>query len=182
MASRTDYHNPLHLPLDNQTYWITASTLGHARILDDPAKVIWRETLKEFAESDGARLYGWVVLEDHYHLLLWLRVANGLTTFVKGLHGRSSRAINMEHGVTGRRIWYQYWDRCIRGEIDFYTRLNYLHHNPVKHGYVDTAREYHFSSYHYFERKYGADFLGQLWEKYPIIDFTPEEGDSSSSE
>jgi putative transposase len=180
MILNPESHNPLPLHLDDRTYWISASTLGHARILDDPAKTIWRDTLKELASRDGARLYAWVVLEDHYHLLLWLRFGEDLPAFIHGLHGRSSRSINKEHGITGRRVWYQYWDRCIRDERDFFTRLNYLYHNPVKHGYVKTPEDYPFSSYLYFQKKYGMEWLRDLWERYPVVDFTPEEGDSSS--
>jgi len=173
----THPHSPTHLRLDGQVYWLSASTLNHAPLLDDTAKEIWRDTLKELATGDGIRLYAWVVPDTHYHLLVRLDRGDALPGFVQSLNGRSSRAINLAADTMGRKIWYQYWDRCIRGESDFYTRLNYLHHNPVKHGYVAKAEDYAFSSIHYFKRKYGVDWLHSLWERYPVVDFTPEEGD-----
>jgi putative transposase len=45
-----------------------------------------------------------------------------------------------------------YWDRCISLERSYWARLNYINHNPVKHGYVTDARAYPFGSY-YFESR-----------------------------
>ena len=36
-----------------------------------------------------------------------------------------------------RAIWQsRYWEHLIRDEYDYETHVNYIHYNPVKHGYV----------------------------------------------
>lgn len=44
-------------------------------------------------------------------------------------------------------MWWNYWDTCITSERSYYTRLNYIHFNPVKHGIVTQTEDYPFSSH-----------------------------------
>ncbi len=74
--------------------------------------------------------------------------------------------------MPGRQIWWNYWVRCICGGKDFYIRFNYIHHNPVKHGYVTVNREYQFSSYNYYKDKLGNEFMQNAEHCYPVIDVT----------
>jgi|GEM_PF-2985805 len=70
-------------------------------------------------------------------------------------------------------VWYQYVDRVIRSEEDYYRHLNYIHQNPVKHGYVNKISGYEFSSIHRFIREEGKDWVVGCFESYPIVDFEP---------
>ena len=75
----------------------------------------------------------------------------------------------------GRRIWYQYWDHCIRNEKDFFLHFNYEHHNPVKHGYVKSQKEvltYKFCGYEKWIDKKGDEWMSDCFARYPIRDFT----------
>ncbi len=48
-----------------------------------------------------------------------------------------------------RRIWQRrFWEHFIRDERDFESHVDYIHHNPVKHGHVRTVGEWPFSSFH----------------------------------
>jgi putative transposase len=42
----------------------------------------------------------------------------------------------------GRRIWFQFWDTCIRTEAGWFARLHYVMDNPVKHGLVKLPDEW----------------------------------------
>ena len=61
---------------------------------------------------------------------------------------------------------------CIRTEADYWTRFNYIHHNPVKHGYVEQMEDWPFSSYRYYFENQGEEWLMDAFRQYPIIDFT----------
>ena len=54
---------------------------------------------------------------------------------------------NDEDRTPGRQVWYSYWDRCLWTEGDFWSRINYIHRNPVKHGHVATPEEWPHSSW-----------------------------------
>lgn len=70
-------------------------------------------------------------------------------------------------------IWYQYTDHVIRDDKDYFQHLNYLHQNPVKHGYIKKISDYEFSSIHQFLREKGEEWLVDCFREYPIIDFQP---------
>jgi len=170
---------PPHIYIAGATYFITGSTVHKRRLFKtDGHKALLRGILKETAQRHDIRLYAWVLLDDHYHLLL--KVGDderALSKFIKGFHGASAVRLNKLDGASGRQVWYQYWDRFPRDEADFWTYFNYIHQNPVKHGYVQklddvhqTLSQYPFSSYRYYLRKYGEAFLTDIWQCYPVID------------
>ena len=58
-----------------------------------------------------------------------------------------ARQFNQEDGTPGRQVWYSYWDRCLWTEGDFWSRINYIHRNPVEAGIVADCAEYPWSSH-----------------------------------
>lgn len=53
-----------------------------------------------------------------------------------------------------RSIWQKrFWEHLIRDPLDFEHHVNYIHYNPVKHGYVTHPIDWPFSSIHRFIRK-----------------------------
>ena len=46
-------------------------------------------------------------------------------------------------------IWQRrYWDHAIRNETDLARHVDYIHYNPVKHGYVTQVCDWPYSSFH----------------------------------
>jgi putative transposase len=166
------HHHPPHIFLDNTWYIITAATLNHTRFLaSDRAKIWLRDKLKDLIQEFNIVLRAWVILNDHYHILIKMKRGKDLSTFFGQLHGSSSRQINLWDQVTGRQVWHNYWDTCIRSEADMWTHFNYIHQNPIKHGYVRELVDWPFSSYHYYLRVKGEEWLADCWERYPVIDY-----------
>ena len=179
--------------MDNACYFITSCTADRAKLLNtDTKRIVVKEVLKKAIQQFGVRLYAWVILCDHYHLLLKTSEAAPIHRFIKKLHGESAIRLNQSDGVTGRKVWYQYWDRFPRDERDFWAYFNYIHLNPIKHGYVDVSEgalvadgkiititssqtgdlgqslaQYEYSSYHYYLREYGEGFVADSWLRYP---------------
>jgi len=97
-----------------------------------------------------------------------------LSNFIREINKNSARTINKIDNQLGRKVWHQYWDRFIRSEVDFYRHFNYIHHNPVKHGYVkniDELREYKYSSYRSCWDKFGEETINDIWRNNPIADY-----------
>ncbi|MDQ7779301.1 MAG: hypothetical protein RDV41_06280 [Planctomycetota bacterium] len=49
--------------------------------------------------------------------------------------------------------------------------MNYLHQNPVKHGYVDRMDVWSWSSVHEYLRDHDDVWVAKLIEKYPPMDY-----------
>lgn len=43
---------------------------------------------------------------------------------------------------------YNYWDKCITFDKSYFTRLNYIWYNPVKHGYVTSPEQWFWGSFY----------------------------------
>lgn len=63
-------------------------------------------------------------------------------------------------------VWQQrFWEHALRDEKDFAQHVEYIHYNPVKHGYVDAPEQWPFSSFHRYVQAgiyppdWGADVM-----------------------
>lgn len=108
-------------------------------------------------EKHPARIDAIVVLPDHLHCLWtlppgdtdfstrWNLIKGG---FSRGIDKRerisASRAKRGERGIWQRR----FWEHLIRDETDFQRHMDYIHWNPVKHGWVRAVADWPYSSFH----------------------------------
>ncbi len=171
-------HRPLHIYIDDAWYFITGSTINRAKFfISDEHLHLWREVFLATAEELSVTVCAWVVLSSHYHALLKFQHGRDLSKFVQRLHGRTSHKVNVLDNLQGRKIWYSYWDTCIRGETDFWTRFNYIHYNPVKHGYVHNPEDWEYSSYRFYLQEEGDEWLAKCWLNYPAKDLLQEDNE-----
>ena len=54
------------------------------------------------------------------------------------------RVARRERGIWQRR----FWEHPVRDETDLQRHVDYIHFNPVKHGYVAAVRDWPYSSFH----------------------------------
>jgi len=190
--------HPPHIYRCNAVYFITASTFNNEPVLAmDTHKRLFRDLLKEAVQQHPIRLYAWAVLRDHYHLLLLVKEGGDIGRFIRSVNGSTSRRLNQLDGCQGRRVWRNYWDRFPRDEGDFWRFFNYIHIQPIKHSEVALAgreaggfpieaglpvlldygldihtvlRRYEFSSYPFYLRRYGEEWLTDIWTRYPVSD------------
>ena len=64
---------------------------------------------------------------------------------------------NLEEGFQGRTVWHRCADRGIRSESHYWATINYIHNNPVHHGYVERWTDWPFSSAGDFIEQIGRD-------------------------
>ena len=147
-------------------HFISAST--HRRepwLGPEGAKACLCQEMGAQARHLGVVLSAWVLLDDHYHVLIAAEDGEAIPRWVREVHSRTSRWRNSRDGTPGQRNWYQYWDRLMRSEGDFWSRVNYIHFNPVKHGYVDGPEDYRWSSIR--EYQHSDDEALELLGRFP---------------
>ena len=166
-------HHPPHIYLDDTWYFITSSIYQRHRLLQSvEAKELVRDQLSELAREFKLQLAAWVILDNHYHILAKSHIGKELSRFIGRLHGRVSHDLNDRDNAHGRQVWHNFWDTCIRSDADYWIRFNYIHHNPVKHGYTRQMSDWVFSSYRFHLERKGVEWMMETFEKYPIVDFT----------
>jgi putative transposase len=163
-------HAPPHPYRGPGWYCITAANYEHAPIMMSPQRLTAFEDqlLGELVDA-GAEIGAWVVLMNHYHFLVGVASIEVISAALQHLHGSTSRAWNVEDDLTGqRKVWYRFRDQYMRDECQYYHALNYIHYNPVKHGYVDTPYDWPWSSVHLYRDSYGKAWLREQWVGYPV--------------
>jgi putative transposase len=175
--SYKEYYPP-HIYQDETIYFITARTIDRIKFFNTKIKKeILVKCLAETIINYKIKIYAYVILSNHYHLLIKIQNKFWLPKFIKSFHGKSAILINKTENISARKIWINYFDRCIRSKKDFWTRFNYIHNNPIKHGYIknpESLNQYRFSSYNQWIKKNGAEWMASCFTQYPVIDFTCE--------
>ena len=161
------HHAPEHRLGERGAYMVTCGTLHKKQMLNSTERLdAFLDLLFQYAGKFGWRLQAWAVLSNHYH---WVGLspetaddALSLKTMTARLHERSTKRLNSEDGVKGRRVWFNYWDTHITYPASYYARLKYVHDNPVHHGVVENAVNYRWCSRAWLEENASAAFVRQL--------------------
>lgn len=164
-------HSPPHPVQDCEFYLITATCYEHkCRINTEVRRQKILNQLFEVFVAEGMEILAWVILPNHYHLLVRGVNFNQLSSLFRSIHGLIARQWNLEDNVTGK-LWCSYSDRAIRSERHYYTTLNYIHYNPVKHGWAESPYNWSESSVHWYLEYYGRDWLRSCWVEHPVRDY-----------
>ncbi len=148
---------------------ITSACRNHAHILTTPTRLgEWEDKLRQLvAGIDDADMRAWVILPNHYHLLLKVDLAR-LKVKIGRLHNGVATQWNREDETAGRSVWFRFSDRVIRSERHYYAAINYIHYNPVKHGLVRKSADWPWSSIHHYLQTMGHDEVKRIWDAYPV--------------
>jgi putative transposase len=166
-------HSPPHFNSESPTrFHLSGACYEHRSIIGHSYERMlnFSVQLLSFFEENADEVYAWCVLPNHWHALVLSVDLKTLTKSLGQLHGRTSFQWNREQELQGRQCWSKCADRRIRSESHFYAACNYIHNNPVKHGYVKMWTEWEFSSARSFVEALGRDKCLELWEQYPVLD------------
>ena len=118
-----------------------------------------RDAIKQVKQRHPFEIDAMVVLPDHLHAI-WTLPHNDADFSTRWglIKAAFSRSIKLEERISSSRqakgergIWQRrFWEHLIRNDDDFECHVNYIHYNPVKHGYVQAPSEWQWSSIHRF--------------------------------
>ncbi|MEO8514416.1 MAG: transposase [Ignavibacteria bacterium] len=164
-------HNPPHLFRENTKYFITGSIYGKKKLLrSKESKYKLLEYIFKSADNFKWKLEDWVILENHYHLMLESpENPETLADMMGNVHRYSAIWINknVEFCKDNNKIWHNYWDKCLTYERSYFTRLNYIWYNPLKHMLIEDPKDWEFGSY-YYRYKSEKDYLEKINKSYPF--------------
>ena len=121
-----------------------------------------RHSIRKVKQAHPFDIVAMVVLPDHLHAvwkmpdgdndypLRWSLIKAGFSRVLdKTEHISKARRRKRERGIWQRR----YWEHQLRSDTDLVRHVDYIHINPVKHGYVNAPAEWPYTSLHrYIQR------------------------------
>ena len=134
-----------------QSHFVTFSCYHRLPLLaqmnmQDAFLVALEQSRKRFA----MRVYGYVVMPEHVHLLVSEPAGTTLSRFIQMLKTKVSiEAKERGEREVGKMPYWQarYFDHSVRNEEGFVTQLRYIHRNPVKRGLCAKPEDWPWSSF-----------------------------------
>jgi putative transposase len=168
------WHSPPHRPnFGHLRFLISAACYEHHHYIGENLERIdafSRDLLAVFA-AHASQTFAWCVLPNHYHALVEAPDIKGFLHELGQLHGRTSHAWNGVDNTRGRKVFFRAVERAMRSDRHFWATLNYVHHNPVRHGYVEQWTDWRWSSASQYLAQTGVEEAKRIWQDYPIQDY-----------
>jgi REP element-mobilizing transposase RayT len=134
---------------------------GGAIFQGDSDRKVFLDTLAEGCEKTGWRLHAYVLMANHYHLLVETPEGN-LVVGMKWLQGTYTQRYNARHEVFGHLFQGRYKALIVDGSADEYFQVvsTYIHLNPARAGLIRIGEQslsvYRWSSYPSYLRRTAA--------------------------
>ena len=154
------------------SFFFTAVTEGRRPLFHDEANVnVLREAFRAVKAKRPFNLDAAVIMPDHLHCIWTLPPGDGgfstrwrliKTWFTKHCAAElrtppNAARLNKEE----QAIWqHRFWEHVLRDETDYARHIEYIHYNPVKHGYVSSPLDWPHSSFKQYVKAgiYAADW------------------------
>ena len=142
------------------TYFFTVNTKQRIKVLTNaPFYLALKNALRQVNAQHSFTIDAFVLLPDHLHCIWTLPPSDARYALrwnlIKRLVSQATRhlvQIPTSRSYQQRRelgLWQRrFWEHQIRDEQDLVKHVEYIHWNPVKHGYVARVRDWPHSSFH----------------------------------
>ena len=148
-----------------QPHFLTCTVLHWLPIFTRKESVqVIIECLKFLQEKDGLKLYAYVILENHLHMVVQSDdLERSMKSFkqytarelLKLLKKENAKTIleqlqfykKSHHKATDYQVWEEgYQPKLMQTDNMMISKIKYIHENPVKRGYVDEEVHWRYSS------------------------------------
>jgi putative transposase len=134
-------------------HFITCSCFHRRALLTAPQRRdLFLAELEQMRRSYRVVVLGYVVMPEHFHLLLSEPHEGSLSTFMQALKlGFARRVISeLRRGgeVVPGRVWQsRFYDFNVWSGRKRIEKMRYMHENPVRRGLIDEPNEWRWSSF-----------------------------------
>ena len=116
---------------------------------DDKDRQVMLDTLGEFSERYDIDIFAYVLMSNHYHLLVRTKSAN-LIRAMHWLGTTYTMRFNTRHQRKGHLFQGRYKSILVENDAYLLQLSYYIHRNPLRAKMVDDLSDYHWSSYQYY--------------------------------
>jgi len=113
---------------------------------DDRDRLSFLKALGEMAERYGVDVFAYVLMDNHYHLLLRTNHAN-LSKAMQWLTLTHTRRFNNRHHRSGHLFQGRFKSIIVENDAYLMRLSCYIHRNPLRAGIVSRLSDYPWSSY-----------------------------------
>jgi len=153
---------------DESFFFVTTTVVDFQKIFNDKKCCdALISNIKYYQKKYNFEILAYVIMPSHFHCIVQVDKKNGtISDIMRDIKKYSAWDIMeiikdmkredlikifennaIEYNDRKRKFWMKRFDdQVIRTQKMFYTKLNYIHNNPVKAGLVNCPEEYRYSS------------------------------------
>jgi REP element-mobilizing transposase RayT len=138
-----------HINLEGHAYFVTTNAQHKQKIfLDTRIADIVMSALFFLRDKGYYRLYSFVIMPDHLHMIILPQKNKTLSQIMHSLKSYTAKKIIDLLGRSGK-VWQDgFYERVIRREDDLREKAGYIENNPVRKKLVEEPESYSYSSAH----------------------------------
>ncbi len=148
-----------------QAHFVTFSCYRQLRFLNNErVRDLFLECFERARQRYRLRVFGYVVMPEHIHLLVSEPELGSLATAIQALKISISRRTSSNRKRLAPLWQKRYYDHNVRDYESFVEKLRYIHRNPVKRGLCKDPIEWRWSSFrHYATAEIGIVEIESEW-------------------
>lgn len=147
MARPSRHSAPSRVPASSRIYFATSRTAqGRAVLQTERMALLFIDVLRVYTASGKFKVLEFVVMRNHFHILLTVPSGMTIEKAVQMIKGNFSYRAKKELGFS-REIWQKGFSDVRITDRESYSRhVEYIYDNPIKAGYARSAEEYPYCS------------------------------------
>jgi len=153
--------------LPGGTFFFTVVTGDRKPLFSEPTNITTlRSAFRKIQVQRPFTLEAAVVLPDHLHCI-WTLPPGDADFSTRWRLIKTWFTKHCDWGRGERGLWqHRYWEHILRDETDYRRHIEYIHFNPVKHGYVKAPMDWPYSSFRRYVKTgmYPPDWAGNVQE------------------
>ncbi|MES2352898.1 MAG: transposase [Pseudomonadota bacterium] len=158
------------------TYFFTVVTYRRQQILcDELVRHALRDAIETVRLTRPFAIDAWVLLPDHLHCIWtlpdndadfstrWMMIKRRVSLAWHANYYRTELMNESKRKHRESTLWQRrFWEHQLRDDDDFIRHVDYIHFNPVKHGYAKRVADWRYSTFHRYVRDgiYASDWGG----------------------
>ncbi|MBW2060764.1 MAG: transposase [Deltaproteobacteria bacterium] len=156
---------------DTAVFMTAVCHMRNTHLKSDANKGLLLTIMREVKAEKPYNMLGYILLDDHFHWMIQIQEKSASETTrifkkKKNKYGKENQywiseimqSVKLRYTYRYKKLnqlkghvtlWQnRFWDHIVRNQEDFNNHLDYIHYNPVKHGYVSQPLNYRWSSFH----------------------------------
>ena len=143
-------------------YFFTVNLLERKKHLLTEHIELLRHAFRTVKQQRPFHIDAIVILLEHLYCILTLPEGDddfsGCWRAIKKIFSKGLPITERRSDVRLKRhergIWQRrFWEHALRNETDYIRHVDYIHYNPVKHGWVTRVIDWQYSSFHQFVKR-----------------------------
>ena len=147
MSTPIRHADPENVTANSRTFFVTSSIAGKRNLLQsDRSAQLFIRVLYEYRKQGRFRLHEFVVMPDHFHVLLTVEAGMTIECAVQFLKGGFAFRAGREFGFRAP-LWQRgFHDERVGNAEGFAGMREYIHNNPIVARLASEPAEYPYSS------------------------------------